>query len=74
MNIAACIVTVFDRSGSGLISTDDIRDVLVGLGEAVTDRELADMMREADSDRDGFINYKGTGRICTWVNYTATKI
>ena len=63
INIAASIVTVFDRSGSGLISTDDIRDVLVGLGEAVSDRELADMMREADSDRDRFINYKGTDRV-----------
>jgi calmodulin len=31
---------------------------MVSLGEKITDEEVAEMIKEADSDGDGYINYE----------------
>lgn len=49
---------VFDRDGNGLISAAELRHVMTNLGEKLTDEEVDEMIREADIDGDGQINYE----------------
>jgi len=35
-----------------------LRNVLLNLGENVTDKEVEEMMRQAEIDGDGFINFE----------------
>lgn len=44
---------VFDRDGSGKISADELRQVMNNLGEKLSDEEVEDMIREADTNGDG---------------------
>jgi len=50
---------VFDRNGDGFISASELRHVMTNLGEKLTDEEVEDMIREADLDGDGLVNYDG---------------
>ncbi len=47
---------VFDKDGSGTISTEELRNVLRSLGENLTDAELDEMVKLADRDGDGHID------------------
>lgn len=49
---------VFDKDGSGTISSDELRNVLKSLGENLTDAELDEMIKLADKDGDGHIDYQ----------------
>ncbi len=49
---------VFDRDGNGLISSNELKHVMLSLGEKITDEEVEEMIKEADIDGDGFINYE----------------
>ena len=51
---------VFDKNGDGYISTSELRQVMLTLGEKVSDDELAEMIREADFNGDGRVDYGGT--------------
>ena len=48
---------VFDMDGNGLISASELRHVMTNLGERLTDKQVDDMIKEADIDGDGHINY-----------------
>ncbi|KAH9249646.1 calmodulin [Batrachochytrium salamandrivorans] len=48
---------VFDKDGNGYISAAELRHVMCNLGEKLTDDECDEMIREADIDGDGQINY-----------------
>ena len=48
---------VFDRDGNGLISAGELRYVLTSLGEKLTDRDVDELLRGVETDKDGFINY-----------------
>ena len=50
---------VFDKDGNGYISKEELRHVMINLGEKLTDDEVDEMMREADTDGDGQVNYRG---------------
>lgn len=50
---------VFDRNGNGFISAAELRHIMTNLGERLTDDQIDEMMRVADIDGDGLINYKG---------------
>ena len=47
---------LFDKDGSGSISIDEFRAVMVTEGAELTDKEIEDILREADSDGDGQID------------------
>ena len=50
---------VFDKDGNGYISAAELRHVMTNLGEKLTDDEVDEMIREADIDGDGQVNYEG---------------
>merc|ERR1712186_169640 len=52
------LIEVFDRDGNGFISAAELRHVMTNLGEKLTDEEVDEMIREADVDGDGQINYE----------------
>ncbi|OAR05808.1 hypothetical protein LLEC1_03774, partial [Akanthomyces lecanii] len=50
-------VQVFDRDNNGFISAAELRHVMTSIGEKLTDDEVDEMIREADQDGDGRIDY-----------------
>ncbi|KAL0414461.1 UNVERIFIED_CONTAM: Calmodulin [Sesamum radiatum] len=47
----------FDKDQNGYISANELRHVMINLGEKLTDEEVEQMIREADLDGDGQVNY-----------------
>ncbi|KAL5009277.1 hypothetical protein ScPMuIL_014858 [Solemya velum] len=50
---------VFDKDNNGLISAKELRSVMTNLGEKLTEEEVEEMIKEADIDGDGQVNYTG---------------
>ena len=50
---------MFDRDGSGTVNAHELRQVMMNFGEQLGEDEVDEMMREADVDGDGEINYEG---------------
>ena len=49
---------VFDRDNNNFISAQELRHVMICLGEKIALDEVDEMIKEADIDGDGFINYE----------------
>ncbi|KAF1860631.1 hypothetical protein Lal_00021676 [Lupinus albus] len=48
---------VFDKDQNGYISASELRHVMMNLGEKLSDEEVEQMIKEADLDGDGQVNY-----------------
>jgi calmodulin len=48
---------VFDKNGDGYISAAELLHVMTNLGEKLTQDEIDEMIREADLDNDGQIDW-----------------
>lgn len=48
---------VFDRDNNGFISSQELRHVMTSIGEKLTDEEVDMMIKEADANGDGRIDY-----------------
>ncbi|XP_076437535.1 neo-calmodulin-like isoform X3 [Babylonia areolata] len=57
---------VFDQNGDGFIDVQELKHAMKNLGEPLTDKELHDMMKEADVDRNNKIDYEEFIRV--WIN------
>eukprot|EP01088_Endostelium_zonatum_P020516 TRINITY_DN7608_c0_g1_i1.p1 TRINITY_DN7608_c0_g1~~TRINITY_DN7608_c0_g1_i1.p1 ORF type:complete len:153 (-),score=58.12 TRINITY_DN7608_c0_g1_i1:81-539(-) len=51
------VFETFDKDKNGFISAQELKSMMFKLGEKLSDSELADMMREADSNGDGQVDY-----------------
>jgi Ca2+-binding EF-hand superfamily protein len=47
----------FDLNSNGYISADELKEIFKELKEAVTDEEIDEMIRIADSEGDGQVNW-----------------
>ncbi len=54
---------LFDKDGNGFISAAELRHVMTNLGEVITDEEVDELIREADIDGDGQINYEEFAKV-----------
>lgn len=50
---------MFDRDNDGFIEAEDIQYVMTNLSKRLSDVQLREMIKEADLDNDGRINYSG---------------
>jgi calmodulin len=51
--------SLFDKDGNGVISGEELKFVLSGMGCEVTDDAAEEMIKLADIDGDGGINFEG---------------
>ena len=51
---------VFDRDNTGFISAAELKHVLTNIGEKLSDKEVDELIREIDVDRNGQVNYEGS--------------
>ncbi|KAJ2251480.1 hypothetical protein GGI13_003819, partial [Coemansia sp. RSA 455] len=49
---------IFDKDNNGFINKSELHLAMANLGETMTDEEIDAMIREADSDNDGHIDFK----------------
>ncbi|CCH57979.1 hypothetical protein TBLA_0A01790 [Henningerozyma blattae CBS 6284] len=49
---------VFDKENTGKVSVGDIRYMLTGLGEKLSDEEVDELLKGVQVDADGSVNYK----------------
>ncbi|XP_055998724.1 myosin-M heavy chain-like isoform X2 [Ostrea edulis] len=50
--------SLIDKDADGVITTSDIYELMMGLGEMLTDEEITELIKTADLDNDGQINYR----------------
>jgi calmodulin len=49
---------IFDKEGKGAIPTTEFRHYMLTLGERMTDDDIEEMIREADPQDSGYIDYR----------------
>ena len=49
---------VFDKEGNGLININELKSIMLNVGNNLSEAEINELLMEADSDMDGFINYE----------------
>lgn len=59
LRVKLMCLRVFDKNNDGLISSKELRHVMTNLGEKLSEEEVDDMIKEADLDGDGMVNYEG---------------
>uniref|UniRef100_A0A0D9V1D6 EF-hand domain-containing protein n=1 Tax=Leersia perrieri TaxID=77586 RepID=A0A0D9V1D6_9ORYZ len=59
------LFNIFDRDGNGFITAAELAHSMARLGHALTVKELTGMIKEADTDGDGRINFQEFSRAIT---------
>ena len=49
----------FDTNGDGVLTHDEIKKVMKASGQPCSDKAVREMIRAADKDNDGKVNYEG---------------
>ena len=50
---------IFDKDDDGLISVEELRHIMLSFGEKMSEKELDEMIAEANCNKDGHIDYEG---------------
>lgn len=50
---------IFDKDGNGNVSAAELKDGMTSLGEDFTQEDIDQMIKLADIDGDGQVNYEG---------------
>ncbi|ORX51967.1 EF-hand [Hesseltinella vesiculosa] len=61
--LRACF-QAFDYNHDGMISRSELKQVMRRLGECLSEQDVDDMMLEADTNRDGYIDFEEFKRLC----------
>ncbi|XP_057303781.1 calmodulin-A-like [Hydractinia symbiolongicarpus] len=56
----------FDKDGDGSITGVEVKEAMLKLGEDLTEEEIAEMVKEADVDGDGRIDYSEFVKMISW--------
>lgn len=56
---------IFDKNGNGVIEKAELLRIATTLGEPLTEEEAEQMMKIADSNKDGLIDYKEFSKFIT---------
>lgn len=48
------------RNGDGYIDLDELKSMLESTGEAITEDDIEELMKDGDKNNDGKIDYDGT--------------
>jgi calmodulin len=51
--------SLFDHNGDGNLSAEELRRVMINVGEPVTINDVNQLISEVDLNRDGVVNYEG---------------
>ncbi|XP_019500082.1 PREDICTED: calmodulin-like [Hipposideros armiger] len=57
------VFQAFDLDGDGHITVDELKQAMAQVGEKLSQKELEAMIREADVDQDGKVNYEEFARM-----------
>ena len=49
---------VFDKDGNGLINVNELKNIMMNIGNNWSENEINELLDNADIDMDGFINYE----------------
>lgn len=49
---------IFDKNGDSFITRSELKSAMKKIGEKMTDADVDDMIRAADLDKDGKVNYE----------------
>jgi calmodulin len=56
---------IFDKENSGFVSAEELKHVMLNLGEKLTQEEVDEMLRQANVKNDGRINYAEFAKVMT---------
>jgi calmodulin len=54
---------LFDKEGKGYIGTDEIKHLLLMLGESMSNEEIEEIITQADLDGDGKVSYQDFAKL-----------
>jgi len=49
---------ILDKDGQGVISVTELRHIMTSVGDLLTEEEVDSMIKKADYDANGYINYE----------------
>ena len=50
---------IFDQNGDGVITTEEIKNVMRSIGQKMSDDEVEEMVAKGDLNGDGVLDYQG---------------
>lgn len=62
---------MFDRQDNGRITSRELRTIVMTLGESMDTKLVDDMIKDADMEGDGLIDYKRDYFISPWFYYVS---
>lgn len=72
-NITKDIFMLFDRNKNGVISTKELRSMMKSLGEKLTGKQVSQMMKFADINKDGGIDFEEFKRLMEEVPHVKSQ-